>query len=94
MIKAEMQRIDREMNEADQRLSVCRELYDKLVDHLANLEHFIASVAAVYRQGDAYVRRQVNQALFEELLVTADGVEDATTTTLLNGLVPLPTQRG
>jgi site-specific DNA recombinase len=90
MMKAEMKRIDGEAAEAEARVSACSEPYDKLVDHLGNLEHFISSVATVYRQGDGRTRRHVNQALWKKLLITIDGVVAAEPTSLLAGLVSLP----
>jgi hypothetical protein len=91
MMKREMQRIDREAADAEQRLSACQQPYDQILTHLENLEHFIESVATIYRHGDDRTRRQVNQALFQKLLVTEDGVVDIEPARLLDGVVRLPT---
>jgi hypothetical protein len=83
MLKTEMERIDRKTLDAENRLKDCSQPYDQLVAQLQTLEQFIASVATLYRTGDDHTRRQVNQALWKQLLLTEDGVVDAVPTGLI-----------
>jgi site-specific DNA recombinase len=76
--KRKQRQLDAEQADAEDLQTIAARTYENL-DHLTGLALDIAqSAATAYRTADPLERRIMNQVIFERLLVTDDGIKDAT----------------
>ncbi len=90
LMKEEMARIEQQTREAEKSMAAARQPFERLVRQLDDLQILIERVDRLYLEGDDLSRRQTNQALFQKLFITEDGVSGAEPSDLLAGILTMP----
>ncbi len=85
-----MSRIEAEKVDSTRLLEAAQQPLEDLEERLADLERFIGNCQVTYLAAGSRERRQINQALFEKLFVSRDGVVAASPAGLIRGLLRLP----
>ena len=87
LLRSEQQRMSRELAEAEVRLEASTTRYDDVERILLRAVELVTELGEAYRLGGDDVRRLLNQAVFEKLYVTEDGVIGADLTEAIAALL-------
>lgn len=73
LLKSEQQRLASELNYVEERLGTLELKFDIVERNLKGALKFVGNLHTAYVEANHRVRRQINQALFERLLISSDG---------------------
>ena len=87
----EIDRIEEALRGVEHQARQLDEPFEGTILDLIDLEALLHNLGQLYRSCDPQKRRQINQALYEKLLVGHEGVCGSQPTALLRGIIQLPT---
>ncbi len=73
LLKSEQERLASELNYVEERLGVLELKFDIVERNLKGALTFVGNLHTAYAEANQRVRRQINQAIFERLLISSDG---------------------